>query len=205
MKKEIEEKLREIKSSFRIRMNGLASKTLRENGMNYKLNWGISLPDLRTMAQNYEPNLELAIALWKEDIRECKIMATLLAPHDDFPMELAELWLEQTDNQEIAESLAFNLLQHLDYASELSFKWLPSDNLFAKIAAYNTLGRLFSQHYILDNRDINEYIDQALVALVDDNIGMRRAAFNSLQKFSLLGEEYEMVVKKALKSVQMDF
>ena len=75
------EKLKKIKQSFRLLMNGVASRSMRDKGADYKINWGISLPDLQQMALEYGKDYELAIELWKEDIRECKILATMLMPH----------------------------------------------------------------------------------------------------------------------------
>ena len=74
------EKIKEIKQSFRLMMNGTASRSMREKGADYKLNWGVSLPDLQAMAEEIGKDYELAISLWKEDVRECKILATMLMP-----------------------------------------------------------------------------------------------------------------------------
>ena len=111
MVEEINEKLKGIKRSFRSVMNGVASHSMREKGVGYKLNWGVSLVHLREMADNYGKDYDLAIALWKEDIRECKILATLIMPADQLLPEVADIWLEQTASQEMAEMLAANLLK----------------------------------------------------------------------------------------------
>ena len=43
---EIKDKLNKIKQSFRLMMNGPASQSMREKGVSYKLNWGVSFADL---------------------------------------------------------------------------------------------------------------------------------------------------------------
>ena len=55
------------------------------------------------IAEGYEKNHDLAQALWKEDIRECKIMAAMLQPVDTFYPEIADIWVESIRNIEIAE------------------------------------------------------------------------------------------------------
>lgn len=67
---EIADQIKDIKTQFRLAMNGVASTQMREQGLIYKLNFGIELPRLRTIASEYAPNHELAQALWKENIRE---------------------------------------------------------------------------------------------------------------------------------------
>jgi 3-methyladenine DNA glycosylase AlkD len=72
--------IREIKAQFRLFMNGVASHSMREKGLDYKLNFGIELPRLKEISLRYEKNHSLAVEVWKENIRECKILATLLQP-----------------------------------------------------------------------------------------------------------------------------
>ena len=43
----IREKVKEIKQSFRLMMDGAVAKSMRDKGLNYKLNWGATLPRLR--------------------------------------------------------------------------------------------------------------------------------------------------------------
>ena len=43
--------------------------------MDYKLIFGIEVPRLKEIASQYEKNHDLAQALWKENIRECQILA----------------------------------------------------------------------------------------------------------------------------------
>ena len=76
-------------------MNGPVSQSMREKGLAYKVNFGVELPRLREMAEEWPHNYELAAALWKENIRECRLLAGMLMPTEDFPADLAELWVEQ--------------------------------------------------------------------------------------------------------------
>ena len=93
MKQETQDKLKQIKQRFRLMMNGMASQSMREKGLGYSINWGISLPALKTLAEEYGKDYDLAIELWKENIRECKILATLIMPPADMKADLACLWV----------------------------------------------------------------------------------------------------------------
>lgn len=192
------EKIKEIKQSFRLMMNGTASRSMREKGADYKLNWGVSLPDLQAMAEEIGKDYELAISLWKEDVRECKILATMLMPPEKILPEVAEIWMEQTNSQEMAEIAAFQLYQHLDFASILAFRWMASDKMPYLVCAYQILARLFAKGQEPNERGINEYLDQVAIALGDEHAGVRRAAYNSVVHFTQLGEDYEKMARKAL-------
>ena len=71
------ETLRDIRTQLRLNMNGVISSSMREKGMNYRLIFGVSLPEIKLIATRYRQDAELAQALWNEDIREFKILATL--------------------------------------------------------------------------------------------------------------------------------
>ena len=73
---DLHEQLKEIKTQLRLSMNGVASQSMREKGLNYKLNFGVELPRIKAIAAQFEQEHSLAQALWKENIRECKIYAT---------------------------------------------------------------------------------------------------------------------------------
>ena len=62
---DIPETIRKIKTELRLAMNGVASAYMRENGMNYKLNFGVELPRLRDIAAGFPADHDLAQALWK--------------------------------------------------------------------------------------------------------------------------------------------
>ncbi len=199
MKEEIHEQIKQIKRSFRSAMNGPVSQSMRDKGTLYKLNWGVALPKLREMAQQYTPSYELAIELWKEPIRECKLMALMLMPPEDMPMEVVDIWMEQTHTQELAEVAAVQLYQHLSYAPLLAFKWMASADALPQITAYTLLGRLFMKGMEPNERGINEFLDQAITALQSSHAGVQHAASNCLCRFAELGQIYAQIMEKALK------
>ena len=57
-----------IKQQFFLRMNGETARSMREKGVQYHLNWGISLPDLKQMASNYPKDFDLAIDSLGKDV-----------------------------------------------------------------------------------------------------------------------------------------
>ena len=107
-------------------MDGSIAQSMREKGMNYHLNWGATLLRLKEKADEIGPNYDLAIALWKENVRECKILATMIMPPNEVLPEVIDIWVEQIDTIEIAEQAAFNLFQHLPFAAEKAYNWLAS-------------------------------------------------------------------------------
>lgn len=201
MTPETESKLKEIKQSFRLEMNGPASQSMRDKGIDYKINWGVPLVTLRQQAKEYGKDYDLAIALWKEDIRECKILATLIMPSEKMLPEIVDIWMEGVRTQEMAELIAFNLLQNLDVAPVLAYQWIADSRPLYQITGYSILSRLFMRGQEPNERGINEFLDQAATALQSTHAGVRHAATNCVLRFADLGVVYERVAKSALKGI----
>ena len=211
---EIQDVVKEIKQSFRLMMDGAVAQSMRDKGLNYHLNWGATIPRLQVKADELKlksqsskfkvQSSKLAIELWKENVRECKILATMLMPPDEILPEVVDIWQEQIPSQEIAEQLAFNLYQHLPFAAEKAYQWIASDKEYDQLCGFHVLSRLFMNGQEPNERGINEYLDQALCALQGPYPSVRKAALQSLQRFAELGILYERLAKSATKSIDLD-
>lgn len=198
MNEDISETVREIKRSFRLLMNGVTSQSMRQKGVDYKINWGVSLPDLQKMAQQYGKCYKLAIALWQENIRECKILATLIMPPEEMDEALAEKWIGEINSQDLAEMVCFNLFQHLHHAADLSYKWMKSNREIEQMCGYLILSRLFMKGENPHGNRIDEFMDEVPLALNSENMGVRHAALNCVNKFAELGEDFRNMAEERL-------
>lgn len=199
MNEDINETVREIKRSFRLLMNGVASQSMRQKGVDYKINWGVSLPELQKMAQQYGKNHDLAVALWQENIRECKILATLIMPPEEMDKALAEQWIGEINSQDLAEMACFNLFQHLHHAADLSYQWMNSDREIEQMCGYLILSRLFMKRENPHGSRIDEFMDEVALALNSENMGVRHAALNCVNKFAELSEDFRNMAENRLK------
>ena len=200
---DINQQVKEIKQSFRLMMDGMIAKSMRDKGLDYKLNWGATLPRLREKADEIGKNYDLAIALWKENVRECKVLATMIMPAERMLPEVADIWMEQTPNLEIAEQAAFNL--YLPYAPAKAYTWMASEKELYQLCGFHIISRLFMNKQEPNERGINEFIDQALVALQGPSIPVKKAAMSAIQRFAELGLVYKRIAKSAIKQVNLDF
>lgn len=202
---DINQQVKEIKQSFRLMMDGMVAKSMRDKGLEYKLNWGATLPRLREKADEIGKNYDLAIALWKENVRECKVLATMIMPPERMLPEVADIWMEQTPNLEIAEQAAFNLYQYLPYAPAKAYTWMASEKELYQLCGFHIISRLFMNKQEPNERGINEFVDQALVALQSESIPVKKAAMSAIQRFAELGLVYERIAKSAIKQINLEF
>lgn len=136
-----EEIIRDIRKRCRMAMNGIASASMRGYGLNYKLNFGVSIQKIKEIAARYESDKDLAETLWLDGTRELKILATLLYPTEQFTIETANRWVAQIPNQEIREQICVNLFQTTDFADEVSLEWINSEDDNVRSTGYWLLVR----------------------------------------------------------------
>lgn len=198
MDNNMHETIKDIKSKFRLFMNGMVSQSMREKGMEYKLNFGIEYPRIKEIAAGYEPDHELAQALWKENIRECKILAGLLQPADTFYPEIADIWIEGMDYPELAEYTVMNLFQRLPYASEVVFRWMADEREMFQLCGFLLMARLLMKGEKLNERAEAEFLDQACTAVEGDCGPIQKAASVALRKYAHQSRENKRTVSKQL-------
>lgn len=199
---ELSEQLREIKTQLRLSMNGAVSQSMREKGLVYKLNFGVELPRIKTIAAAYGKDHALAQALWKEDIRECKILAGMLQPVESFLPEIADIWVENIQNIEIAELTCMNLFQHLPYAPAKSFHWIATEDEYTQVCGFLTIARLLMKKGDMDERVGNEFLDQAVTAFLSDAYHVRNAAMTAIRRFMQHSQENAFRVCRRVENMK---
>lgn len=195
---DVHETIKDIKGQFRLFMNGVASHSMREKGLDYKLNFGIELPRLKEIAARYEKNHAVAQALWKENIRECKILAAMLQPVEMFYPEIADIWVEDMRYPEIAELTCMNLFQYLPYASEKAFEWMADDREYFQFCGFMLIARLLKDGNRMNERSEAEFIDQTLATLQSESLLPQKAAATALKKFAAQSKENGRKVSRLL-------
>ena len=186
-------------------MNGVASTTMRNAGIGYRVNFGIELPRLQAIAREFEPDHELAQELWKEDVRESKIVATLLQPVETFYPEIADIWAESITTAEMAGIASMNLFQHLPYAVEKAFQWMASEHLYVQVCGYHTIFHLMRQGDLSD-RLTEELVDHSLCTMSwpSNPFPLRDIAWKALRQLAGLSESRGREVVVAMKDAGFD-
>ena len=173
---------KEIRSRFRSLMDGVVSENMRNSGVQYHINWGVSVMHIKDLAKDYKPDLHVALELWKDNVRESKIIALMLMPAEEFTPDIAGVWVDDIKSQEIAEMAATLLFSKVSYAPEMAYKLISQEGLLYQILGYNILSRLFSEGSIPDVRGLDELMDQLCIALNDEHPSVRHAAYNCFMK-----------------------
>ena len=159
----LQDEIREIRKELRLAMNGVISTSMREKGIVYKLNFGVPYPEIKGIARKHKPNGELAAALWKEDIREFKILATFLQPAETLPLDVKEI-----PCLEIAEHCCRNLFVHLPYMEDFTSDLVADKkNEFARTVAFLTWAENFKRGGSLSSVVLGSFLAETLSSLAE--------------------------------------
>lgn len=168
-----EELEREIKKGLRASMNGVLSARMREVGMPFKLIFGVELPRLQSIANEFDQDKNLANQLWSENIRETKLLAIMLMPPKDFNIEVANSWAKTMVTAEEAQVLAMMLLSKTKQAEEISLAWLKEGNALQATCACLCLRHLLMQGAELDAE--NQVLADCERLLPEANLHLKKA------------------------------
>lgn len=182
--------LRNIRADLRMSMNGVTAASMRAKGVGYRMNFGVDILRLKQIAAKYVPDKILAEIMWKEDVRELKILATMLCPPVRFTKEDTDRWAQGVANQEIREQVCKNLFQELPYADELVEEWIGNEDENIRTTGYWLFARLCIIRSELTGRIPSEkLLEKAKTDLKSESLLLRQAALNTLKFFGRTSPE----------------
>lgn len=194
--KEAEEATAQLKREFRSMMNGVASASMRQKGMDYAVNFGVESVRIAGLAKQTPHDAALARTLWMQRVRECRLLATMVYPAEEFADDICEAWLDTLHTAEEAQYLAMNLLRRLPYAATKVLEWTARENELQQLCGFLTAGWLAADGTRFYGRERNELLDQCETALYSKNKLVARASFNALQRFASQNYWQEREVEK---------
>lgn len=149
----IKEQELDIKKELRASMNGILSARMREAGMPFHLIFGVELPRLQGIAEEFPQNADLANRLWSQDIRETRLLAIMLMPPEAFSVETANNWAKTMVTAEEAQVLAMLLLPKTVKAKGISMEWLKEGRPLPSTCACLCLRHLLVQGTKLNDEE----------------------------------------------------
>ena len=186
-------------------MNGAVVESMRESGIVYKVNYGVTIPELQQIAQPYKGNHDLAIQLFEQDIRECKIIATMIDDPAQVTGDQIDNWCEDFDNVEIVEQVCSNLFWKSDFALPRSYEWCIEDDDLMKKAGLLIVGHRASDTTIKDSI-FEPYINiiEEISEIEDDTVS--NSAIYALRQIAKRSDNLsEKVLQTAERMSESDF
>lgn len=138
-------KMARLLGRLKVEMNGAVTDSMRERGIAYPLNYGVSIPTVRAIASEYAPDHSLAKLLYRQQVRELKLSAIIVADPALVTPEELDFWQQGIENTEVAEHLAAltgDARISQEVAARIVSEWLTADSDLVKYTALLSLARL---------------------------------------------------------------
>lgn len=158
----------EILQQIKRMKNGVVADAMEEKGLEYKRNWGVSIIQLRQLAQQYEKEHLLALKLWNKGWRETYILATMLEEPQRMEENQMDYWIKSMHTTELVDQAVFNLYVHSKYGFVKAMEYCCGKKFLVNYAGLQLVGRLAR----VDNKAINEMFElffDKLIALSKDS------------------------------------
>ncbi|MFV0390983.1 MAG: DNA alkylation repair protein [Paludibacteraceae bacterium] len=161
--KKIDEAVREIRRKISASKNGVVADSMKQYGVIYKNNFGVDIPRLKEIASQYTSDHDLSQRLWALRIRESMILAMWIQPVEKMTPTIANNWLDDIQQLELAEQAVMNLFSKLDFATELAQEWIYSTDKWHQTTGLLLISRIWNN---ISNEQAEQIIHQ-LIQLSD--------------------------------------
>jgi hypothetical protein len=158
----VEQQFQMILKSVRAHQNGEVSDNMRLRGIVYKVNFGLSILELREISKSYLPGHLLALKLWNKQWRETMILATLLDEPEKVTEQQMDIWTKSFENSEIAEQASANLWWKSPFAYIKALEWCRGKKHWLHYTAIHLMGRLA----MMDKKSPDEMFESFFEELV---------------------------------------
>lgn len=120
--------MQSVKRRFYAMRNGMLAAQMRHGGLDYRINFGLNVPQIKDIATELTSGghtadelTSLANALWDNaTTRESRLLAPMILPLEAATPQLAARWMAQAQTTEVADMLCHSLLRRLGFAPALA-------------------------------------------------------------------------------------
>lgn len=167
---------KELRGQLRRVMDGQVAASMREKGLHYGINFGLTLDYVLRLADKQPKRAELASYLLSRDVRELKLIGQLIFPAEAVTYEVAtELALSSFSNPELRDYLAKHLFDRTPQAPFWALDWIFTeaplrwDDLLP--VAFTILARWFSRDFRISAEAWRvRLLQESLAFLSDDEL-----------------------------------
>lgn len=164
-------------------------KGMTRFGINPENALGISIPTLRKQAKEIGQNHKLALELWKSDIHEVRLLATMIDDYDKVTKTQMNNWVKDFNSWDLCDQCCNNLFRKTPFAVEYSFKWTKSKSEFIRRSGFVLMAVLAFHSKDMVNNDFLKYYPIILEHSDDERNFVKKAVNWALRQIGKRNKE----------------
>lgn len=157
--------------------------------------FGVSMPNVRSIAKEIPRDNKIAQSLWETGIHEAQIMATIIADPKTIDDLTINSWIKDLNSWDTCDQLCGNLIIEKESLYPHVFVWANSDKEFVKRTAFSTIAYIAVHRKDLADEFFNQYYDLIIKASVDERNFVKKAVNWALRQ---IGKRNENLRTKAI-------
>jgi 3-methyladenine DNA glycosylase AlkD len=168
------------------RMRSLAKPGGREGMARFGINTdhalGVRIPDLRRLAREIGTDHRLALALWRTEVHEARILASMIEDPTRVTERQVESWVADFDSWDLCDQCCGNLFDRLPFAHDKAKEWSGREEEFVKRAAFALMAWSAVHDKAADDQVFLEFLPVIAREAADDRNFVKKAVNWSLRQ-----------------------
>jgi len=137
--------------------------------------YGVSIPNLRKIAKEIGISHKLAQQLWVSNIRETKILASMIEELEIVTEKQMEDWVNEFNYWEICDQCCMNLFEKTKFAYKKAIEWSSKEEEFVKRAGFVLMARLAVSDKKADDNKFEKFFPIIKREATDDRNYVKKA------------------------------
>jgi len=119
-----------------------AAKGMARFGIQSSNSFGVSVPKLRTLAQEVGRDHLLALKLWETGLHDARLLATMIDDPKQITIDQMDKWVHDFDSWDIVDGSCGNLFDKTPFAIGKAKEWCKREEEFVKRAGFVLMAEL---------------------------------------------------------------
>lgn len=197
--------------NFREVLNYLKEKSdpdriagMRRFGINTETVYGVSIPELRSLAKKIGVDHNLAQGLWDSNVHEARILASMVNDPEQVDEQQADRWVGDFNSWDVCDQVCMNLFEDCSFAYEKAFEWAKQKHEFVKRAGFVMMARLAVSDKKAEDSRFLEFFDLIKKESVDERNFVKKAvnwALRQIGKRSLFLNKKTVALAREIQKI----
>ncbi|MEO5673162.1 MAG: DNA alkylation repair protein [Chitinophagales bacterium] len=157
--------------------------------------YGLTMPQLRSIAKRAGKNHVLALKLWKTGIHEAQHIAVFIADPKKLTESMMEEWLKDFNSWDIVDNCCATLFAKTTLAFQKAIEWTQRKNEFEKRAGFAMMAVLAVHDKKSENKKFEQFFPFIISESHDERNFVKKAINWALRQ---IGKRNEILCMKAI-------
>jgi len=179
--------------------NPKAVESMVKYGITPENAYGVSIPNLRKLAKEAGTDHKLAQQLWAANIRETRILASMIDDPKMVTEGQMERWVKAFDYWEICDQCCMNLFKKTGFAYQKAIEWSSNEEEFIKRAGFVLMACL-----AVSDKKAEDKLFEGFLPIIEREAGDNRNFVKKAVNWALrqIGKRNPNLNKKAIETAK---